>query len=257
VDQRRFSLLLPLLIGVCVLGCVTLLADPAFAGPGGAIASGLFRSLPGKILLGVLTIVFLPLILYVMCREALAERRTFADLRHLATQHEEFDWLVLKERVTEAFVRVHAAWRKEQMEVASQWMTDWYWQNQQMAYLDQWERDDLVNHCRVKKINRLRPLFVRYHNPDGALDGSRLVISITAMMEDYLAQRSTGKVVQGKKGFADVETVWTFVFERGRWVVANIEEGNVSLQYATLMNEVASVRQLTHSNGMPGEVKKA
>jgi hypothetical protein len=254
MNHKRFSSLFPLFISICVLGCLIVFAEPAFAGPGGAIASGLFRTLPGQILLGVLTVIFLPMILYVMFKEFLAQRRTAADLKNLAALHEEFDWIVLKERITEAFLRVHSAWRKEQMEEASQWMTDWYWQNQQMAYLDQWERDGLVNHCRVKKINRFRPLFVRYRNQNGVLDGSRLVVSITAMMEDYLAQRATGKVVQGKKGFADVETVWTFVFERGRWVVTNIEEGNVSLQYATLVNDLASA-PVNGANGVTGNLR--
>jgi hypothetical protein len=238
MNRKHVSLLFPLLICAGIIVCLVVFADPAFAGPGGKIASGLFRSPAGKILLGVLTIVFLPMVLYVVGKEFFAQRRTLADVRRLAATHDEFDWLVLKERVTDVFQRVHAAWRKEEMQEASEWMTDWYWQNQQMAYLDQWERDGLVNHCRVKTINSIRPLFVRYRSRDGVLDGSRLVVSITAQMEDYLAERSTGKVVQGKEGFAEVETVWTFVFEGGRWVVANIEEGAMSLQYAKLLNEV-------------------
>jgi hypothetical protein len=79
---------------------------------------------------------------------------------------------------------------------------------------------------------------VRYRNNQGDLDGSRIVVAITADMEDYLAERATGKAVEGKKGFTEAESLWTFVFERGRWLVANIEESSLSLQYAKLVNEV-------------------
>ncbi len=232
--------LVPLLVFAAVAACLFLFPDPALAAPGGKIASGLFRSTPGKIFLTLLVLIFLPLILYVQITESIAVRRTLRDLRQLAGTHDAFDWLQLKERVTESFHRVHAAWRKEDMYEASQWMTDWYWQNQQLAYLDQWERDGLVNHCRVKKINNIRPLFVRYRNNQGDLEGSRLVVSITAEMEDYLAERQSGKVVQGKPGYTDVEAVWTLVFEHGRWLVANIEEGSLSLQYAKLVNELTA-----------------
>jgi hypothetical protein len=229
------------LIAAAVVVCLLCFADPALAAPGGKIASAMFRTVPGRIFLGILVLLFLPLILYVQITEAIAVNRTRRDLRLLAATNREFDWLQLKERVTDAFNRVHAAWRKEDMHEASAWMTDWYWQNQQLAHLDQWERDGLINHCRVKSISNIRPLFIRYCNEDGKLDGSRLVVSITAVMEDYLAERATGKVVEGKKGYTDVESVWTMVYERDRWLVANIEEGSLSLEYAKLVNELSAL----------------
>lgn len=237
--MNRSSILLGLSIAATVCFSLGLTADPAFAAPGGQIASAVFRSTPGKILLGLLVIILLPMLLYVQITESLAVRRTLRDLRQLAAQHDAFDWFQVKDRVTDAFHRVHAAWRREDMHEAAQWMTGWYWQNQQLAYLDQWERDGLVNHCRVKSIGSIRPLFVRYRNNQGVLDGSRLVVSITANMEDYLAERQSGRVVQGKPGYTEVESIWTFVFENGRWLVASIEEGAVSLQYAKLVNELS------------------
>ncbi len=72
-------------------------------------------------------------------------------------------------------------------------------------------------------------------------DGSRLVVSITAKMDDYLALRATGKIVEGKKGFADTEHVWTFILQNGNWVVGNIEEGSMSLSYARLPAEMPEV----------------
>lgn len=235
---------------VCLAGLCLVLPAPVLAGPGGKIASAVFRTFWGKVLLGILAVILAPWIIYWTVKEQMAVRRTLRDLQVLAKVSDEFDWLRLKERVTESFHRVHTAWRKEDMAEASTWMTDWYWQNQQMAHLDQWERDGLVNHCRVKSVGVIKPLFVRYRNEDGVLDGSRVVVSISANMEDYLAERQSGKVVEGKKGYANVETIWTFVHENGRWLVANIEEDVMSLAYAKLVNEVPAVPALEQCERM-------
>lgn len=233
----RKSLFL-LLVFVAVAVCWMMLPDPAFAGPGGKIASAAFRTPWGRVVLGFLVVLFLPLFLYVWIKEAIAVRRSLRDLQRLAQVDERFDWLALKDRITDAFHRVHAAWSREDMREAAEWMTGWYWQNQQLVHLARWERDGLVNHCRVKSIKGIKPLFVRYRGRAGSLDGSRIVVAIDASMEDYLAERETGKVVEGKKGYAVVGTVWTFLHEGGRWLVANIEEGGMSLQYAKLQNEL-------------------
>jgi predicted lipid-binding transport protein (Tim44 family) len=141
--------------------------------------------------------------------------------------------------VTGCYQRVHSAWSAEDMSQAAEWMTSWYWQNQQLAHLNQWERDGLVNHCRIKTINRVRPLFVAFkRTAEASSDGSRVVVAISAKMEDYLAERATGKVVEGKKGFGDAEHIWTFVLQQGKWVVSNIEQGSMSLTYARMVSEV-------------------
>lgn len=222
---------------VAVVLFIVLAPETALAGPGGKIVEVAARSLIGKIVITVLVIVFLPLILYIYFREVIAERRTLNDLKRLRQFNRDFDWFRLKERVSECFHRVHSAWRTEDMEQATQWMTSWYWQNQQIAFLEQWKRDGLVNHCRVKNIKRIRPLFLAVEDGQSSED-ARLVVSISAVMEDYLAERETGKIIQGQKGFHDMETVWTFVVENNQWVVSNIEEDVMSLFYAKLKNEL-------------------
>ncbi|HDN26136.1 MAG TPA: Tim44 domain-containing protein [Thioploca sp.] len=221
-----------------ILLIVVTVMEPAFAGPGGKIASAMFQTFWGKVLLVFLTILFLPLILYTLLREYLAHRRTLKDLRKLTKVNKQFDWLTVRDRITDCFYRVHAAWHKEDMAEASEWMTDWYWKNQQLVYLDQWAKDGLINHCRVKNITDIKPLFLAYRGNEQNAEGSIIVVSITANMEDYLAKRDTGKVVEGKKGYQEVETVWTFVLEKDQWIVANIEEDSLSLTYAQLANEL-------------------
>jgi Tim44-like domain len=234
--QRFF---LTLVLGFAAVVALHLLTPSAvLAAPGGKIASAIFRSFWGRILLAILCIIFLPLIIYISAVECLAERRTLKDLKRLSQISPKFDWLQIEDRVTECFHQVHSAWRKEDMQRAVEWMTDWYWQNQQIAYLDRWEQDGLVNHCRVRNISSIRPLFIRFCEREGSYDDSRLVVAITANMEDYLAERQTGKVVQGKKGYTDVTSLWTFLLVDGRWVVANIEQDTMTTTYAKMANEI-------------------
>jgi inner membrane protein import complex subunit Tim44-like protein len=215
--------------------------DAALAGPGGKIASGLAKTFWGKVVLGALAIVLFPVIVWVMVQEHRASKRAMRDLARLRALDPAFDWLTLKDRVTECFHRVHAAWRKEDMAQAADWMTEWYWQNQQLAHLNRWAEQGLVNHCTVKSVGRVRPLFLACREDDGDFSGSRLVVSITAKMEDYLQDRSSGKVVEGKKGYADTETVWTFALKRGLWRVAAIEDDSVTLMYARMANELPAL----------------
>ena len=126
-------------------------------------------------------------------------------------------------------------------------MTPWYWQNQQLAHLNRWEREGLINHCRIKSLKSIRPLFLQPEKQDGARSGSRLVVSVTTCMEDYLAERGTGKVVEGSKGFADTEHIWSFELRGKQWVVANIEDGSLSLTYAQMVPKPAT------ESAAPGE----
>ena len=34
---------------------------------------------------------------------------------------------------------------KKMFTTASQWMSDWYWQNQQFAHLNRWQQQNLTN----------------------------------------------------------------------------------------------------------------
>jgi hypothetical protein len=226
------------LLVVLAAAAVVALPELALAGPGGRIASAVANTFWGRVLLGVLAVIFLPVIVYVVGQEWLAERRVHRALQQLRAAHPAFDWLRLKDRVVECFHRVHSAWRKEDMAQAAAWMTDWYWQNQQLAHLDRWAEQGLVNHCSVKGVGRVRPLHIACRNADGDFSGTRLVVAVHAKMEDYLAERASGKVVEGRKGYHDVETVWTLELGAAGWRVAAIEEDSLTLAYARLANEL-------------------
>lgn len=231
------------------LGTVLWLAcEPALAGPGGTIAKAAFETFWGRVALGVLTLVFLPLILMVMIREKLAERRTRKDLRFMAARDDRFDWLTIQQRAKDCFYRVHSGWDREDLSDVSGWMTTWYWQNQQQVFLDKWKREGLINVCNVKRMGKIRPLLFVHRNQGQQHEDSLLVISITAHMQDYLAQRDGGKVVEGSKRYKEVETVWSFSMDGGEWKVSDIEEGGVSLAYAKLIGELPPIETTLNSD---------
>ena len=220
---------------------VATISEPALAGPGGKIARAVFESFWGKVLLGVLAIIFMPLIVYVLIKEKLAERRTKKDLRFMARYSPLFEWMKIRERAKDCFLRVHSGWENEDLSGVSGWMTDWYWQNQQQVYLNKWKENGLANICNVRKITNIKPLLFVHRNQGSEHEGSLVVISIEAHMQDYLENRNTGEIVEGSKKFKDVETVWSFTLEDGQWKVSDIEESDMTLAYA---NEVAGLPKI-------------
>ncbi|WP_434359952.1 Tim44-like domain-containing protein [Parasalinivibrio latis] len=216
-------------------------SEPALAGPGGKIASAAFETFWGRVILGILTVIFLPLIAYMMLREKLAERRTRKDLRFMASHSSKFEWLKIQERAKDCFLRVHSGWEEEDLSGVSQWMTDWYWQNQQLVHLNKWQRDGLKNVCDVKKITNIKPLLFVHRNQGEEHEDSIVVISIEANMKDYLEERASGKIMEGSKRYKSVETIWSFTMDNGQWKVSDIEEGSMSLAYAKLTKDLPDI----------------
>jgi len=213
--------------------------EPMMAAAGGSIAKAITKSFWGKLLLFVLFVLFLPLIIWIYLKEYFAIKKTMKDLHALAISNRAFDWLSLKMRASEVFMRVQTAWDKNNIEEVSDWMDDWYWQNQKYVHLEKWEENGQKNIVKIKKIKDIKPLYVQSSNTQNAED-SRVILSIEAEMQDYLIRLSDNMIVEGDKDFKDVESVWTFIYKNGKWVVQNIEEGSTSLSYAKMENIVST-----------------
>jgi len=226
---------------ILIVFSVLIVAEPAFAGPGGKIASAVFETFWGRVVLGILAIIFLPFACYVMINERIAEHRTRKDLRFMASYSSLFEWLKVQERAKDCFYRVHSGWENEDLSNVSGWMTDWYWQNQQQVHLERWKRKGLINICYVKKITKIKPLLFVHRNHDNQHEDSMVVISISAKMKDYLQDRESGKVVEGSKKYKVVETIWSFTLENGQWKVSDIEEDDMCLIYAKTMRELPMI----------------
>jgi len=226
-------------LGVLLVALLSI--EPAMAMPGGKIASAVFDTPLGKIIWFVIFILLLPFTLYVQVIEKLSERRSKKDLQYMTQYSSLFEWVRIREHVKECFYSVHSGWSNENLVKASKFMTDWYWQNQQLVYLDRWKNKGLVNICNVKKISNIHPLFFKHTNDEVEHTGSILAISITARMQDYLKNKTTGKIVEGRKRYKEVETIWTFKLINNEWKVSDIEEGSMSLTYARLVTELQPI----------------
>ncbi|GAA5525899.1 hypothetical protein Maes01_02472 [Microbulbifer aestuariivivens] len=235
MNENRF------VIAALIVTSIFLLSEPAFAGPGGKIASAAFETFWGRIALGSLTIIFLPLITYILLREKLSERRARKDLRFMAAHCSQFEWLKIQERVKDCFFRVHSGWEDEDLSGVKEWMTDWYWQNQQLAHLERWKKEGLKNICDVKKITNIKPLLFVHRNHGQEHEDSMVVISIEAKMKDYLEDLRSGKVVEGSKRYKEVGTIWSLTMSNGQWKVSDIEEGSMSLAYAKLVKDLPDI----------------
>lgn len=214
-----------------------LFIDPVYAGPGGAVAKALFKTWWGKLLLIAIAIIFLPLIIYVKFREYFAVKKNKQELLKLGAVNKDFKWSILEKNVRNVFERVHIAWDKENMKEVSSYASHWYWQNQQLVYLDEWKRKNLKNICNLKSVGRIKPLHLEITDQEN-LEGSRIAFSITANIEDYLIHRDTKKVVQGRKGYDDEEKVWIMEYIEGNWLLDDIREGDLSLAFAKLANVI-------------------
>ena len=87
-------------------------------------------------------------------------------------------------------------------------------------------------------------------------EGSELAVLIEARMKDYLEQITDGEVIEGDKKKKDVERVWSFTFENGKWVVSNIDEGSNSLQYVEMMKTVPRIEEAFELHAATRAVRK-
>lgn len=226
--------------------CNLLVLTEVSASPGGSIAKAAVNTTWGRIGMLVLFIILSPLVLYVYLKESKAKKRTLKDLDYLSRQEGalEFDWLKMKPRLYDCFVRVHSAWDKEDVSEASKWMTSWFWQNQQIGVLDKWARDGLKNVCEVHQKVEFKPLLFVHRNENGIPHaGSTVHVLASAIMTDYLVEKASGKVVEGCKSKKEVIKMWSFALVNGQWVVDNIEDESLSLDYADIAKTLPAIEE--------------
>jgi hypothetical protein len=246
------------LLGICLLFLMVafVFIQPAYGGPGGQIAKAIAHTFWGKMVLSLLALILLPIGIYIYIKQKLAERRAYKDLKFMAQYDPNFEWLWAKQRILDCFYRVHSAWKEEDVSQAYEYITDWYWQNQQLVHLDRWHREGLRNVCQVKKILLVRPLLFIHRNDGIAHEGSLLVVSITANMKDYMVHRETDEVVEGDQKFKDHETIWSFTLAEGQWRVSNIEAVGCEFDYIFQAKNVPRIEETVSGLVNPIKVDK-
>lgn len=231
---------------ILIVGVVSVLVLPeaAYAAPGGMIVKAAAKTWYGKVFAGIVFIILLPIGLYVLVVERMARTKAKKALTELAKVNKAFRWTALRERAYEVVTQVYSAWKKSDVVQAKEWMTAWYWQNQKITVLDEWESEGLSNYCKLNAIQSIDPLYVEYtEETEGDGEGSRIVLSVEVSLVDYLVNDSTGEVVKGDKKEKLLESLWTLVLEEGQWKLTLIEEGSVSLHYARMKNNLEAAHQ--------------
>lgn len=224
-----------LVVLTLIIICFTI--DPVYAGPGGTVAKAFFRTWWGKLILILLTVIFLPLIIYMRLIEYRKAREIKKILSQLSKEHKAFHWLQLQKEFHNIIRRVYQAWQEEDLSQVKQYVNHWYWQNQQEVYLDRWKKENLQNISRLKDITKVRPLYLEI-SEEPNFENSRIAIVITVVAEDYLIDRETQKVVEGKKGYDELDYVWFLEYSEGQWLLDDIQEGSMALEIAKMPNEV-------------------
>jgi len=215
----------------------------AMAGPGGAIARGLFSTFWGKLLLVLLVIIFLPFIIFSVVRGKIKQARTRKALNQLAIQSRLFDSISLGTRMRDIFERVYLSWNKGDLDDTSDWMNSWYRQNQQFVHLNNWKEKGLKNHCEIGKIFSIIPIHIQMNQTGNSLNGTRIVFKIHAEVMDYLEEISTERLVKGEYGFVENTNLWTLELDNGQWKLDNIEETEMLSVYEKLKNVLVPISQ--------------
>lgn len=230
--KRQHFLIFALLVVM-----VLLVVDPVYAGPGGAIAKAITKTFWGKLLMLILVIIFAPLIIYVLIRERIGVFYTKRTLSKIVAVDRRFNWLDLEKDIRNAYSRVHIAWDKEDMSAVQEYVSSWYWQNQQLVYLDEWKSRNLHNVCHLKTIGRIKPLYIELSEYD-QFEGTRIAFSIFGEIEDYLIDNESRQIVEGSRGYQEVEKVWIFELTDGKWLLDDIRDGSLSLAFAKMKNSI-------------------
>lgn len=226
-----------LIIFALLICFVILVVDPVYAGPGGAIAKAITKTFWGKVLMILALIIFAPLIIYVSLREFIGVKITRNALKKIARVDRRFNWLDLEKDIRNVYSRVHIAWDKEDMSAVQEYVSSWYWQNQQLVFLDEWKSRNLHNVCHLKSIGRIKPLYLELTDYEG-FEGTRIAFSIFGEIEDYLIDNQTRQIVEGSRGYQEVEKVWIFELTDGKWLLDDIRDGSLSMAFAKMKNSL-------------------
>lgn len=213
------------------------LPEYAFAGPGGFIVKGFFKTWYGKLILVLLGILILPVIIYFKTQEYFGVRRSKKLINSLATINGVFEWTQIHKSIANIVVEVHEAWSTAKLDQAQEHMTEWYWQNQQLTILNRWKELGLRNVCNFYAVEKIKPIHVAVSDSDDFND-TRIAFSIQFNREDYLINEVTRKVVEGAKGYESEKQVWVMVYDGANWKLDDIQPDGATIMFCKAKNLV-------------------
>lgn len=217
------------------------MSAPALAAEASSLDAGFFVSLIARIAVACAGLLLMASLFDNSSSQQEAAELTHQELDNLAREDAQFRWEHIEDRVTECFGRVHNAWGKSDMSLAKDAMTSWYWQNQQLNFVNEWSRQGIKNVCHVDTINSITPLLLHRPN-EKTLEDARLVVRVNALMLDYLVHSESQTILAGVEDYRDIETVWTLTHLDGEWKVCDIEDSSVAEDYANACRETIQSR---------------
>lgn len=230
---RHPLLALALLLGVLVALDV-LAPESAWAGPGGQFVKVLAKTWWGKLLFGLLALVFLPLIAYVTIREWIEVRRCRRDLDALGAKLPYFAWSHIEDRAQRAMKTLYDAWGRGDLSPAAPYTTAEFLEGQQ-DMLDRWKEEGKENVFELRGDISLAPLHVMVETADTR---SAVYLRCKAKVVDYLANILTHEKIKGNESVEELETCLLFLHVDGEWLLHSIDEGSNSLAIATEKNRL-------------------
>lgn len=232
MTKKHFEIITIILVVILLFS-----VDPVYAGPGGTVVKALFKTWWGKLLMILLAIILLPLIIYSRIIEFIKVRQTKKELLKIGLNNNEFSWLNMEKNISNIFTRTYLAWSNEDMSEVKNYVNHWYWQNQQLVILDRWKKENIKNICSLERIKNIKPLYIEISDQQNQ-EGSKIVVQITASIEDYLIERNTKKIVKGNQGYIDESHIWILEFTEGKWLLDNIVTADYSLAYLKTANVI-------------------
>lgn len=229
--KKKILKLLPLILIIALLFYV----EPVLAGPGGTVAKALFKTWWGKLLMLLLAIILLPVLIYAKIVEFFKIRKTKKQLVEIGFKNKDFSWLNLNKNISNIFTRTYEAWSNEDMSEVKNYVNNWYWQNQQLVVLDKWKSENVKNICNLESIKKIKPLYIEITDEED-FKYSKIVVLITASIEDYLVNRDTYKIVKGGRGYINESHIWVMEYDGKNWLLDNIADEDYSLAYLKTQN---------------------
>lgn len=227
-----------------IAGILVIMSNTVVSAPFVAVANtGLGSSVWIKIFVALVALLALPFIMLGLIKELRAEKRTLSDLGFMTRYNHRFSWSQIKERVADCVNEVHQAQVDSEMPVVSDCMTDWYWRNQQNVFLEKWRNQGLLNVRHIKQLARIKPLLFVHRNNGSLQEGSIIVLSVRANMQDYFIDRHSGQLIQGHKNYQMVEKLWSFMYTSGQWKISNIEDYSHRSHYTKLGSYLPKIEE--------------
>ncbi len=253
IENKRLLLTLVSFLLICAGFLIFFAPDIAYAGPGAIFAKAAKAKTWLLIILIPVMIILFPLFLYVMIIEKKAVWKCKKRLKDLSGVAPEMNWAKIDQQVQYCFKSIWDVWSSYDLSQAKDLMTNEYYYAQQ-ALLEDWQDQGHTCIAKLHRLKTIEPIHLDFEQGHKPVIWIRFKAKVTDALKD-----SSGKIIQGKKGSDEQETIWGFLYDGRSWKLAQIEDGKRSLTFAkkpkseleTMIDVLADLQQKEASKEFP------